>query len=366
MARQNSRSREGTHFPAFDLGAPTLNFALEQSSGPRAPIFGLLKRLSEAYGPPGSEESVRGLVRDEVKGIVDQVRIDALGNLIAVRRGSGSSRKKILLAANMDEPGFMVTFIDARGYARFGVLGAVKPLTLLGARCQFANGTVGVFGREEKGAAANEILLDKMFIDVGAGSAAAVPIQVGDTACLARELVEVGENYVGKALAGRTGCAVLIETLRAVKKSPHDIACVFTVQSQLGARGAGTAAYSIQPELAVVVEAAPAHDTPGAGPLTFALGNGPGIKLKDKSMISSPSVRQSLLHAARQARVPFQLQVTPQLDGDGTMIQAARDGVPTGALSVPLRYMNSASEMIHSQDLQNAVRILVQLLGKPI
>lgn len=362
MPKQNStRERQAAHFPAFDLDAPNQNIVHEKNS--LAPFYALVKRLSEAYGPSGSEETVRELVRAEIKGYVDQVRVDALGNLIAQRKGSGSARKKVMVSAHLDEVGLLVTFLDTRGFARFGMLGAVKPLTLLGARVQFESGVVGVIGREEKNAARTEIDTDALFIDVGAHGSTA--IQVGDAACFAREFFHAADFLIGKALNSRVGCAVLIETLRQLKKSPHDLFFVFTVQHQVGARGAGTAAYAIQPDVAFVVDATAAHDTPGAYAEGIALGKGPTLKFQDEGALTNSQARQFLNNAARAARVPIQLDVAPRPHSDGMYVQAARQGVPTAVLGLPTRYLNSASEMQHHADAGDAVNLLEALLSKP-
>lgn len=360
MARQSiTRERTTAHFPAFETEAPIqINHTL-------APFKALVKRLSEAYGPSGSEERVREIVRDEIKGYVDQVRVDALGNLIAHRRGSGGHRKKLMLSAHLDEIGVMVSFIDSRGFARFGLLGAVKPLTLLGARVQFENGTPGVIGRQEKNAARTEIEPDELFLDVGAFSAETAPVRVGDSACLMREFVDAGDLLIGKALNNRAGCAVLIETVRQLKKSPHDLYFVFTVQRQVGARGAGAAAYSIQPDLAIVLDVTAATDTPGAGANGLALGKGPAIKFQDEGAITSAAARQLLLQSARDLHLPHQIDVNPRAAGDSLPIQAAREGVPTGTLALPVRYLNTQSETLHYQDAQNAVKILLGVATRP-
>jgi endoglucanase len=305
-------------------------------------------------------------VRNEIKGLVDQVRVDALGNLIAQRRGSGGHRKKVMLSAHLDEIGLMVSFLDARGFARFGTLGAVKPLTLVGARVQFENGTLGVIGREEKDASRTEVDPERLFIDVGATSPENAPVRVGDSACFAREFFDGGDYIIGKALNNRIGCAALIETARQLKKSPHDLFIVFTVQRQVGARGAGSAAYAIQPDLAVVLDAAGATDVPGAGTNGIGLGKGPAVKFQDEGAIISAPARQLLLQAARDLRVPHQVDVSPRPAGDSLPIQAAREGVPTGALAIPIRYLNTPSEMVHHADAQNAVKILVGLSSRPL
>ncbi|MCI0475825.1 MAG: hypothetical protein L0Y55_06220, partial [Anaerolineales bacterium] len=368
MTRKDSnRVREATHFPAFDMGAPGALPVPEASPGTSASFRQLVKRLSEAHGPSGSEEAVRDLARAEISSAADQVRTDAFGNLIAFRKGNGNQhRQKIMLAAHLDEIGVMVTFLDARGFARFGMLGAVKPLTLLGARCQFANGTMGIFGRELHGASRTEIETDKLFIDVGATAPENASVRVGDAACFVGAFQEAGDFWRGKALASRAGCAILIETLRRLKKSAHDVYCVFTAQQEVGARGASAAAFAIQPDYAFVLDAAPAHDLPSAKALdiaALALGNGPAIKFQDEHMIASPAARQILIHAARDARVPYQVLVSTHAGGDGAMMQASREGILTGALALPARYLRTPSEMIHAQDVENAIQLAAQILA---
>lgn len=361
MANQTNRRRVNVHFPTFDIELPEARRAGEALS----PFKALVKRLSEAYGPSGSEDEVRELVRVEIKPYADQVRMDALGNLIVQRRGNGAHRKKIMLAAHLDEIGVIVTHIDGRGFCRFGPLGP-SPRLLPGERCRFANGTLGVFGREEEDASRNENRLEKMFIDVGATGAENAPVKVGDAAALVREFVDNGRYWIGKALDDRLGCAIVIETLRRLQKTPYDIDCVFTVQQEVGGRGASVAAYALQPDMAFVVDATLAADTPGAIPGAIALGKGPAIKVKDAGLVTSSTARQALLRAAREARVPVQLEVTSRVETDGTTIQAAREGVPTGVLSIPLRYARTASEMVAEDDVQHAIQLLLALLSKPL
>lgn len=354
------REREVAHFPAFEPGA------LVEPNHIHTPLHGLTKRLSEAYGPSGSEESIRELVRDEIKEYVDQVRVDAMGNLIAHRRGSGNRRHKVMLSAHLDEIGLMVMFTDSRGFHRFGLLGDVKPLTLLGARVRFENGAMGVIGRNEKHASRTEIETDSLYLDVGSSASENHSVAVGASACFAREFSEMGDYWIGKALSGRAGCAILIETVRELKKSPNDLYFVFTVQQKIGARGAGAAAFAIQPDVAFVLDSALAHDVPGGAANGLALGKGPAIKFQDDGALTSASAREHLIQVARDARITYQLDVSPRAGGDALPIQSAREGVPTAILGIPLRYLNTASEMVHPGDVSAAVKILLGLVSKPL
>ncbi len=360
MTRKETQRAPVAHFPTFDLAS-----SLPSDAAPPValtPFQALLKRLSEAYGPSGSEETVRELVRAELKGLADQIRADAFGNLIALRKGAGSARKKIMLTAPLDEIGVMVTFLDERGFARVGLLGAVNPLTLLGARAQFENGAVGIIGRETRGARRNEIETDALFLDVGAAAAKDAPVRAGDAACLLGEF-RAAENFLyGKALGGRASCAILIETLRRLKRAAHDVYCVFTVQSEVGARGASAAAFALQPDLAFVVAPTSAQDFPG-GDSNLALGKGPAIVIQDEDMIASAAARQILIQTARRAALPYQIQAHALNGGDGAPIQAAREGVVVGAVGLPVRYRHTPLEMAHGNDIENAIALLHDVLA---
>jgi endoglucanase len=348
-----------THFPLLDNADP-------KSNGMH-PLKQLTRRITEAYGPSGYEQGVRDLIRDEIKGFADEVRVDALGNLIARKKGTGPTpRKKVMLAAHMDEIGVIVTHIDEKGFARFAPIGGVYPLTLFGQRCRFANGVVGVFGREVKDASATEVTLNKLFIDVGATSKDDVPVSVGDPAGFWRDFSDLGSRIVSKAMDDRIGCVVLIEVLRQLKKSPHDVYFVFTVQEEVGLRGATTSAYGVQPDLAIAVDVTGTGDTPEANTMAVQLGKGPAVKVKDAGMLAHPAVKNLLAETAREAKIPYQFEVLTGGTTDAMAMQTTREGVPAGCLSVPTRYVHTPSEMIDFNDLQNSIKLLVAVLGKQI
>jgi endoglucanase len=350
-------TKKSDHFPLMDNNQPRGMHPLKE----------LTKRITEAYGPSGYEQAVRDLIRDEIKGLVDEVRVDALGNLIARKKGTGPApRKKVMLAAHMDEIGVMVTHVDEKGFLRFAPIGGVFPINLHGSRCRFANGVIGVFGRETKEASATEIKLDKLFIDVGATSPNNSPVGVGDAAGFWRDFADLGNRLVSKAMDDRIGCVVLIETLKQLKKSPHDVYFVFTVQEEVGLRGATTSAFGVQPDLAIAVDVTGTGDTPESNRMAVELGKGPAIKVKDSGMLAHPAVKQLLVQAAQDAGVPYQFEVLLGGTTDAMAMQTTREGVPAGCLSIPTRYIHSPSEMIDFNDLQNAIKLLVTMLGKPI
>lgn len=347
------------HFPVFE------NNAVKRA--PLHPFKELIKHLTEMYGPSGREERIREYIREQVKSYADEIRVDALGNLIVKKKGTlQSERKKIMLAAHMDEIGVIVSHVDEKGFLHFASIGGVFPLTLLGQRCVFENGALGVIHREGKGAKAREIEYEKMFIDVGGTNGHfALPVGVGDAAGFYREFVDLGERLVAKTMDDRIGCAVLIETMRELRKCPNDVYFVFTVQEEVGTRGAGTAAFAIQPDLALAIDVTATGDTPEAEPMAVALGKGPAIKIKDTGMLVSPAVRDLLIAAAREADVPHQMEILTMGSTDAREMQVTREGVHAGVVSIPCRYVHTTSEMVDWNDVRNSVKLLVTLLGKP-
>ncbi len=351
-------AKKTAHFPTFENGDEPQRLH---------PLKELVKRLTETYGPSGHEALVRDFIREQIKNLADEVRIDSLGNLIARKKGVGAApRRKIMLAAHMDEIGVMVTHVDEKGFARFAPLGGVYPLTLFGQRCLFANGTVGVFGRERKDAKATEVRMDQLFIDVGARDAATSPVQVGDAAGFWREFVDLGDRMVGKAMDDRIGCAILIETMRELRKSPHDIYFVFTVQEEVGVRGATTSAYGVQPDLALAIDVTDTGDTPESNTMAIALGKGPAIKVKDSGMLAHTGVKNLLVNTAQEGKIPYQLEVLVGGSTDAMAMQVTREGVPAGVISIPERYVHTPSEMVDFGDVQLAVKLLMNFLSKPI
>jgi putative aminopeptidase FrvX len=352
-------AKKTAHFPSFDDG--------DEQTQRLPPLKLLVKRLTEKYGPSGHEQAIRELIREEITNLVDEVRVDALGNLIARRKGTGAApRKKVMLAAHMDEIGVMVTYVDEKGFLRFAPLGGVNPLTLFGHRVIFENGCIGMIGREKKEIKAGEIKMDQLFIDVGARDAASSPVQVGDAASFWRDYADMGERMISKAMDDRIGCAILIDTLRQMGKSPHDLYFVFTVQEEVGLRGATTSTYGIQPDVALAVDVTDTGDTPESNTMSVGLGKGPAIKVKDTGMLAHPALKNLLAQTANEAKIPYQLEVLTGGSTDAAAMQLTREGVPAGVLSIPTRYVHTPSEMIDYGDVQNAVKLLMTFLSRPI
>jgi endoglucanase len=274
--------------------------------------------------------------------------------------------KRVMLAAHMDEIGVMVTHVEEKGFLRFTNIGWVSPLNILGQRVMFTSGAVGVIGVEDLEEKTKIPRLDKYFIDAGARDKASCPIKVGDAACFVAGFQAVGDRLTAKAMDDRIGCAILLQVMRELSKTPHDISFVFTVQEEVGLRGAAASGYGVDPELAVVVDITDTGDTPECPPMAMSLGEGPAIKVKDSGMLAHVGVKDWLVRSAEKARLPFQLEVLTVGTTDARAIQTSRAGVPSGCVSVPCRYGHTPSELVDLSDATGVVKLLVHALSRPI
>ncbi|MDI6894371.1 MAG: M42 family metallopeptidase [Bacillota bacterium] len=354
----------------------------------------LIRSLTEAFGPSGQEEQVRELITSLVRPHVDGVRTDALGNLICTRgprragtaggppgtarAGTGTATaasgtagaggvKKVMLAAHMDEIGIMITHIDDKGFLRFGAIGGVSPHRCLGQRVVVGNGTLGVFGHEKLDDP-KDLKFEKMFVDIGASSReeAGEKVRIGDAAAFTRPLQRAGNRLVAKAMDDRIGCAVLVEVARRLGASPHEVHFVFTVQEEVGLRGARTAAFGLAPDAAIAVDVTTTGDTPKAETMEVSLGKGAAIKVKDASLICHPGLRRSLEDTARAHGIPYQLEILERGGTDAGAMQLAREGVPAGVVSVPCRYVHTPSEMVDEGDVEACIELLAKALEGPL
>ncbi len=326
----------------------------------------LLKTLVETYAPSGFEEAVRKVVAAEVAPYADEIRADAMGNLIVRKKPTTKSpaSKRIMLAAHMDEIGVVVSYIDRHGFARFTNVGGAFSKYTLGARVRFMNGVSGVIAYDRFENMDGAIPLNKMYIDLGANSRDDCPVQIGDFGAFERSYMELGNRIVAKSLDDRAGVAVLIETLKAIKTTPHDLYFAFTVQEEVGVRGAGPAAYGIDPEIGIAVDVTGTGDTPASVKMAMELGKGPCVKFRDLGSLSDPRLTDWMIRVAEKAKIPYQREVLLFGGTDARAIQISRAGVIAGTLSIPCRYVHSASEMVDYGDLQNSVKLLAAMLSK--
>jgi endoglucanase len=335
----------------------------------------LLKKLSNAHGTSGSEGSVFSIIKRELKGYVDDMHEDAMGNLIAVKKGN---RFKVMLAAHMDEIGLMVKFIDEKGFIRFATLGGWYAPTLYNQRV-ILHGTkgqcFGVIGGKPPHMMDEEerkkgVKTDDMFIDIGARNRTDVEelgIEVGTPVTLDREFTELANNRVtGKAFDNRAGVVLLIKTLQQIN-SPFTVYGVFTVQEEVGLKGAKTSAFTIDPDWAVATDVTIPGDHPGIEMKDAAveMGKGPVITIVDGSgrgLIASRKVVKWLMDTADAHHIPVQVEVGTGGTTDATAIHLNKGGVPSTTISPPARYIHSPVEVLDIRDIEAGVELLVAAL----
>ena len=328
----------------------------------------LIQKLTETFSPSGYESIIRDVIRAEVQPLADEIRVDALGNLIVRKASAQGSQnpKKIMIAAHMDEIGVIATHIDPNGFVRFTGIGGVYPRHLPGGRVCFINGTRGVIGMEPTDKPGDTQPLEKCYIDVGAASSKNHPIKIGDVAGFDRTFLDLGDRLVAKAMDDRIGCVVAIEALRALKSTPHEVYFVFTTQEEVGTRGAETSAYGIDPDLGFSIDVTAWGDTPNLKGFEMNLGKGPAIKIKDGGMLSDPRIVNWMIRSAEKAKLPYQREVLLGGTTDARAMQLVRAGIPVGCISIPCRYVHSPSEMVDYNDVQNAVRLIEVMLSNPV
>lgn len=318
----------------------------------------LLEKLTQTFGPSGYEDEIRAVIRKEVADLADETSIDPLGNLVAYRKGTGGG-KKIALAAHMDEIGLMATYVDEKGYVRFTGIGGVRAANCIGSRVRFANGTEGVIDVERREDRTSMPGLQHLYIDVGATSRDDCPVPIGEPGQFVGPLTRQGQRLVSKTMDDRIGCYVLIEVLRRLANSSHDVYFIFSTQEEITLAGARTAAFRIDPDIAISVDVTMTGDTPKALPMAVSLGKGPAIKVKDSGMIAHPLVRDMLVEAAVKAEVPYQMEVLTGGTTDAAAMQLVRAGVPSGCVSIPCRFVHSPSETVDETDVENAIKVLL-------
>lgn len=326
----------------------------------------LLKKLTESAGVSSAEKEVRLLIRDLIADYVDEWHVDALGNLIAQKKGTGELDIRIMLDAHMDEVGLMITEVDSSGLLRFETVGGIDDRTLLGKVVQVGPEKVtGVIGARPihllKTSQRNSIVkMESMRIDIGAKNktSATGKVKIGDLVNFVTDYEEFGPTAIGKAFDDRAGCAVLIEILRG-DPYPFDIIAAFTVQEEVGLRGAQVAAYSIKPDAAIVLECTPAYDLPSDQDLSpnVALGKGASIYVMDRVTIQDPRLVSHIIRTAEENAIPFQIR---QPGGGGTntaVIQSVHGGIPAATIAIPGRYAHTPHMLINLEDYANVIKL---------
>jgi tetrahedral aminopeptidase len=325
----------------------------------------LIQKLVEAYGPSGFEGNVRGLIRAEIESYADEISVDAMGNLIVRKKGSGDGLK-VMVAAHMDEIGVMASHITKEGFVRFTNIGGVYPQNLMGSRVDFGNGVVGVVYSDKIEDRSQIHPLNKHYIDVGATSKEDCPIEVGAAGIFQRNFMAQGGRLTAKSMDDRIGCVVAIETLKRLKDSPHDVYFVFSVQEEVGTRGAQTAANRLLPDVGIALDVTPTGDVPEARTMAVSLDKGAAIKVRDGGMIAHAGLVQLMRRRAEEAGIAYQMEVLEAGTTDARPMQLAGPGCAAGCISIPCRYVHSQSETVSAADVESCVQLLTAVLSQPI
>lgn len=321
----------------------------------------LITKLATLIAPSGTEARIQETLLELVRDVADEVKVDTLGNGIARKQGRGPH---VMLAAHADEVGVMVIHIEDDGFLRIISIGEVNAHTLIGRHVVFTNGTIGMIGVESK-VKLQDITFDHLYVDIAADSKeiARQKVRIGISGVVIEPVVPLDTHrLIGRALDNRAGCAIAIEAFRQAAVEGYQVSLVFTAQQEVGARGAKTATYQLKPDLAIVIDAAPAGDMPSAERMELKLGAGPAIKIVDATAIVPLKVKDALIESAASAGVCVQYEVWPRGFTDTGAVHLSVSGIPVGGVSYPARYVGGPSTMVDVRDIEGAVKVVVEAI----
>jgi endoglucanase len=335
--------------------------------------YDLVKRICEVPGIPGREDQIRALVTEELRPLTDDIRVDALGNVIATKRGSGGPR--VMVAAHIDEIGFMVRYIDDHGFIRLQNVGGFDARVLPAQRVlvhtrdgQALRGALQIGAKPIHILQPDEIKPPKisdLYVDLGmTGDEVKSRVEVGDMVTFDRTLERVGNCVMSKSLDDRLNVFIMIEALRSLGEHEAEIVAVATTQEEVGLRGAQTAAYSVDPDVGVALDVTIAGDTPGidAADRVAQLGGGVAIKVFDSSHVPNHRLVRHVRDVADRQGIPYQLEVLPRGGTDAASIERSRAGTPVITISTPTRHLHTVNEMASVSDIQGAIQLLARYL----
>lgn len=328
----------------------------------------LLNELTQAFGVSGYEKEIRDVIKNEIKDDADEIIVDAIGNLIAYKKGSGENKKKIMLAAHMDEIGMQVKKIEDDGKIKVKPLGYLwLPVTYMN-RVKFRNGITGIV--------TSTVLFEnvkndfnKLYIEIGARTKeeAQKYVKIGDVIGYVGEYEELlGGNVTAKALDNRIGCYMMIETMKKINHPVNDLFFVFTVQEELGCRGAKAAANRIKPDIGIAVDVTPAHDYPCDLEGSNTLGGGTAIKVSDPSVICDEELVEKMVKCCEDNDIKYQLDVIDRGGTDAGSINLSNDGVKALGVSVATRNAHGPNAVVNMNDALSSIELLSKFLNKKI
>ena len=333
-------------------------------------MINLMKTLTAVRGVSGHEKATSDKILSLIAPLTDKCYNDAMGSLIAFKKGTApdGERKTVMLCAHMDEIGFLVTFIEDNGMIRLASIGGISFVASIYSTVVFDNGVKGVLV-PNWGTAPQDLKIENVYVDIGAKDKkeAERKVSVGDFCAVEGKVTRLlGRRIVGRPFDDRVGCAVLIKIAEKLKETPvrDDVYFVFSVQEEVGLRGARTAAYGIMPDVALAYDITGTGDEPGCRPMACHMGAGAAIKIKDAMVICDHDLVQELAEVAKANDIKHQFEILHSGGTDTAAMQAAGAGVRAGAISIPTRYGHSGVEMIDAADADACVDLTVAWLKK--
>ena len=319
----------------------------------------LTKELCELYGPTGREHKVAQYIQERIRGHVDEMWVDCLGNLIAHKKGSG---KRVVLSAHMDQLGLMIKTIDEKGFGRIGALGSIKPYNLIDSRIQTESGVQGVMIGEKK-EGMGKITHHDRYIDFATRSPEKVreKVRVGEVAITRSEYYENEECVMMQCLDDRIGCMILVDSILRDLKNTNDMYYVFSVQEEIGCFGAKTSTFALQPDLFITFDVACTGDEMRGIRTEIKLGAGAGIKVMDYFMIVNKGVVDALVGVAEKNGIRYQIEVSENGGTDAHTAQLVQGGIKAGAITIPTRNIHSRDEIICKEDILDCIRMAMAL-----
>lgn len=328
-------------------------------------MYETIKKYTTAFSVTGREKYLADIIESDLSSCADNITRDAMGNLIVYRKGKDNS-KKLMIAAHMDEIGFIVTSIDDNGFIKVSNVGGISAIYSSYQIVRFENGVKGVI---ISSATSGEIKVKDLVIDIGATSKkeALKKVAIGDLCAIVPSVTRlINKRIAAKALDDRIGCAIAAVSCKNSKEPAYDTYYVFTVQEEVGCRGSATAAFAIMPDYAIAIDVTATGDSVGAKAMEVKLGKGAAIKIKDSSVICSQLMVDAMVTTAKKNSIPYQLEVLESGGTDTHSMQLAGGGSHAGCISVPTRYIHSPVETVDLKDVEACEKLLTAMVVEGI
>ena len=329
-------------------------------------MYNTLKTITLVHGVSGKEKRVANTLKEMIAPYCDESHIDAMGNLIALKKGTSENPKKVLLCGHMDEIGFIVNFVEDNGFVRVAPIGGINWVACAFGEVVSDKGVHGVLV-PNSGTKASDFAPDLFYIDIGADNKknAERKVKIGDTFVLKSNLTKLNANRViGRPLDDRAGCGIVLEIAKRIAKEPvaDDVYYVFSVQEEVGCRGSKTAAFAIGADVSLTFDVTGTGDTAGSKPMAVKLGGGAAIKIKDSSVICDSEIVEKLVKIAKENNIKSQLEILTYGGTDTSSIQMTASGCRAGAISIPSRYIHSGVEMIDMNDYKACIDLAFEFI----